>query len=178
MATKTANGFPYPVGTDRVMDGDDAIRALAEYTDAKTMCWGHATKGGNQALGTNATAWFSDLTPVQVCGGVTADASGIVVPIRGYYLVWALAHFTAANGGHGQTILGDGAGVMYAQATLTVGTIGTGVGLTPYASGVALLNAGTRVRWGATAGAGGATFFASPAGVIVGFHVRLILPMP
>ena len=29
MAT-TASGLPYPVGTDRVMDGDDAIKALAE----------------------------------------------------------------------------------------------------------------------------------------------------
>lgn len=29
MAT-TAKGFPYPIGTDRVMDGDDAIKALAE----------------------------------------------------------------------------------------------------------------------------------------------------
>jgi len=28
MAT-TPNGLPYPVGTDRVMDGDDAIKALA-----------------------------------------------------------------------------------------------------------------------------------------------------
>jgi len=32
MAT-TAKGFPYPVGTDRVMDGDDAIKALAEKVD-------------------------------------------------------------------------------------------------------------------------------------------------
>lgn len=32
MAT-TANGLPYPVGTDRVADGDDAIRALAEALD-------------------------------------------------------------------------------------------------------------------------------------------------
>jgi len=25
----TAKGYPYPVGTDRVMDGDDAIHSLA-----------------------------------------------------------------------------------------------------------------------------------------------------
>lgn len=29
----TPKGFPYPVGTDRVMDGDDAIRALATAVD-------------------------------------------------------------------------------------------------------------------------------------------------
>src|SRR5262245_8593149 len=34
MAT-TTKGFPYPVGTDRVMDGDDAIKALAEAVDSK-----------------------------------------------------------------------------------------------------------------------------------------------
>lgn len=35
MGSATANGYPYPVGTDRVMDGDDAIKALAEAADAK-----------------------------------------------------------------------------------------------------------------------------------------------
>jgi hypothetical protein len=33
MPGQTANGLPYPTGTDRVMDGDDAIRALAEALD-------------------------------------------------------------------------------------------------------------------------------------------------
>lgn len=32
MAT-TSKGFPYPLGTDRVMDGDDAIKALAQKVD-------------------------------------------------------------------------------------------------------------------------------------------------
>jgi hypothetical protein len=30
---RTANGLPYPVGTDLVRDGDNAIRALAEAID-------------------------------------------------------------------------------------------------------------------------------------------------
>lgn len=34
MAT-TAGGLPYPVGTDRVVDGDNAIRALAEALDPR-----------------------------------------------------------------------------------------------------------------------------------------------
>lgn len=29
MPATTPNGLPYPLGTDRVMDGDDAIKALA-----------------------------------------------------------------------------------------------------------------------------------------------------
>jgi hypothetical protein len=32
----TPNGLPYPVGTDLVVNGDDAIRALAETVDPKT----------------------------------------------------------------------------------------------------------------------------------------------
>lgn len=35
MPQNTPKGFPYPVGTDRVMDGDDAIRNLATAVDGK-----------------------------------------------------------------------------------------------------------------------------------------------
>jgi hypothetical protein len=35
MGSQTAKGYPYPVGTDRVADGDNAIQALAEAVDAK-----------------------------------------------------------------------------------------------------------------------------------------------
>jgi len=35
MPANTPLGFPYPVGTDRVTDGDDSIRALAEAVEAK-----------------------------------------------------------------------------------------------------------------------------------------------
>lgn len=35
MPANTAKGYPYPVGTDRVMDGDDAIKALAETVDTR-----------------------------------------------------------------------------------------------------------------------------------------------
>jgi hypothetical protein len=31
----TARGYPYPVGTDRVMDGDNAIKALADKVDQR-----------------------------------------------------------------------------------------------------------------------------------------------
>lgn len=36
MAGTTTNGLPYPTGTDRVMDGDNAIQALAEEVDKDT----------------------------------------------------------------------------------------------------------------------------------------------
>lgn len=31
----TPKGYPYPVGTDRVADGDDAIKSLAEFVDVR-----------------------------------------------------------------------------------------------------------------------------------------------
>lgn len=31
----TPHGYPYPIGTDRVMDGDDAIHSLATAVDSK-----------------------------------------------------------------------------------------------------------------------------------------------
>ena len=35
MPDTTATGWPYPLGTDRVMDGDDAIHAVAAAADAR-----------------------------------------------------------------------------------------------------------------------------------------------
>jgi hypothetical protein len=35
MPANTTKGYPYPVGTDRLMDGDDAIKALAEAVNTK-----------------------------------------------------------------------------------------------------------------------------------------------
>src|SRR5262245_739598 len=35
MPANTAKGYPYPLGTDRVMDGDDAIHNLASAIDTK-----------------------------------------------------------------------------------------------------------------------------------------------
>jgi hypothetical protein len=45
MPANTAKGYPYPVGTDRVMDGDDAIKNLAEAvtTRAGTLAAGVLT---------------------------------------------------------------------------------------------------------------------------------------
>lgn len=45
MPANTAKGFPYPLGTDRVMDGDDAIHNLASKIDTAvgTAASGKAT---------------------------------------------------------------------------------------------------------------------------------------
>lgn len=44
----TKNGYPYPEGTDLVMDGDDAIKALAEAVDTK-LAFGMTAGSGNVA---------------------------------------------------------------------------------------------------------------------------------
>lgn len=36
MPATTAKGYPYPLGTDRLMDGDDAIKNLATAMDTKS----------------------------------------------------------------------------------------------------------------------------------------------
>lgn len=37
MAGSTTHGLPYPTGTDRVMDGDNAMQSLAEAVDTKAL---------------------------------------------------------------------------------------------------------------------------------------------
>jgi hypothetical protein len=59
MAGTTTNGFPYPLGSDRVRDGDDTIKALAEAIEAKLM----PTAWANITLNTNFTARASYQVP-------------------------------------------------------------------------------------------------------------------
>lgn len=57
MAT-TAHGYPYPLGTDRVMDGDDVIHSLADKVDTNL---GYGMFSGQVSLTINALN-----TPVSV----------------------------------------------------------------------------------------------------------------
>lgn len=62
MPSNTPNGLPYPVGTDRVADGDNAIRALAEAVDPFAGDTGWITVGS----GGSAPAYgagMSDASP-------------------------------------------------------------------------------------------------------------------
>jgi hypothetical protein len=61
MAT-TPKGYPYPVGTDRVADGDNAIRALAEAVEsllgvAATGSGAITTTGSNPSNGSLAVTF-------------------------------------------------------------------------------------------------------------------------
>lgn len=53
----TPHGYPYPVGTDRVMDGDDAIHSLATAVDGQlgVMASGLATTPTPGAVNTAMT---------------------------------------------------------------------------------------------------------------------------
>jgi hypothetical protein len=55
MPGNTTYGYPYPVGTDRVADGDDAIKALADAVQAKlgVIKSGQVATAGTVTAGTN-----------------------------------------------------------------------------------------------------------------------------
>jgi hypothetical protein len=61
MPANTAKGYPYPLGTDRVMDGDDAIKNLATAVDSKLPAKTYVTDGTvsiSANVAANATITF------------------------------------------------------------------------------------------------------------------------
>jgi hypothetical protein len=79
MAT-TAGGLPYPVGTDKVRDGDNAIKALAEALDARSVTPG-STYGkfrfvnGMYATGTDGRVWIA-IPGLTTAAGAVASILG------------------------------------------------------------------------------------------------------
>jgi hypothetical protein len=53
----TPNGLPYPVGTDLVVNGDDAIAALAQKVDTSLLPHGYARARCLTAASAGANAW-------------------------------------------------------------------------------------------------------------------------
>lgn len=91
MGSNTTHGLPYPVGTDRLMDGDNAIQALAEALDPfNYKCQGGATWPAHTGT---ITAWIRFNTGgaadpnFPVTPGVTVNVDGITVANAGLYLV-------------------------------------------------------------------------------------------
>lgn len=56
MAT-TTNGLPYPLGTDLVVNGDDAIKALAEKVDQSVLPFGYVRARCTTTASHGAAAW-------------------------------------------------------------------------------------------------------------------------
>ena len=88
--TTAKYGFPYPSGTDRLMDGDNAIQALAEKVEATLgngVSLGHSV---GQAIPKNvATALVFDFEYYDTAGYHTGSSSRITIPTgqAGRYLV-------------------------------------------------------------------------------------------
>lgn len=69
MGSQTTHGFPYPVGTDRVMDGDNAIQALAQEIDDQLYgAAGGATDGPGMWLAATGTVLCTDASLTAVAG--------------------------------------------------------------------------------------------------------------
>lgn len=85
MAT-TPTGLPYPVGTDRVVDGDNAIRALAEAVHAtapNVNDFGIDLALGTQSLPANAFTTFCTLNAPAVPAGRFLVLAGVCASFVG-----------------------------------------------------------------------------------------------
>ena len=97
-ASTPVYGFPYPLGTDRVMDGDNAIEALARAVESQIAAAAYKVLGYAQVvadqtgIGTTPVALAGLSLPVQVAanrrirvsafGEFTASTSGNTVRMR------------------------------------------------------------------------------------------------
>lgn len=93
MGSTTSKGYPYPVGTDRVMDGDDAIKALAEAVNADSQ-WTKATTVGHALTGATATAVQWNAANPNGCALTKTSSTVWTVTIAGLYVVTGCAFTT------------------------------------------------------------------------------------
>lgn len=156
-------GWPYPVGTDRVRDGDDAIGQLATAIEntvvpkffAMDMTPFGAVYASNAGPGVGGTMWFTGI-PIAMGGGCSlvqgggAFVYGIRVPKKGVYEIHAQAAMqvgASAAGCAARLFIGDGAGA-WASGTVQFVSINTDHAVS--ARNVVTLNAGTGVFYGMT----------------------------
>lgn len=178
MPAQTSQGIPYPVGTDRVSDGDNAIQALAEWLD-RYVCFGAATLAAPDGPGPNASKWFTSCSSLAVGGGVTVNTNGIVLPRKGWYQIHATGSFSVGVAGNqGVLFTGDGSS-LYASAS-TYFTSATTARQSVGCQTVVQLPAGFTVRWGmSSAGATGVGIDGNTDGptrpVLL---ARLLVPLP
>jgi hypothetical protein len=175
MPATTTQGLPYPLGTDRVMDGDNAIQSLAQWLD-NSFCWG-ACSIGDTGPGAGATMWFTNCGPIGASGGVVVSANGITVPRKGFYNLIATGLIAWGQVGASQTqlLIGDGAS---AWAVGSVQSVNPGTNKTTAVAMTTIqLNAGQLVRWGiANSGVAGGGIYGGAA--YSALHARLMVPLP
>lgn len=110
MPANTAKGYPYPLGTDRLMDGDNAIHDLATAVD---------TKLGLMASGVTTVNIATAGTPATVA--VTFPA-GLFTAVPNVYATFAgTANIQTGAGVQGPTQTGvNVSGVRQSTGTLNV----------------------------------------------------------
>lgn len=94
----TPGGLPYPIGTDRVMDGDNAIQDLAETVDTKIMTYALMYKGVNGTLPGTGNLWFSDLTLSRKQGNIGNDSTGVIINVAGDYEMIGMVRASVTTG--------------------------------------------------------------------------------
>lgn len=93
----TPGGLPYPVGTDKVVDGDDAIKALAIAVDTRPYAMGYLGTSVTVAAGAPyqiGVTGVSGLT-TELGGGVTytGGTGRFTVPTAGRYRLTCGVHY-------------------------------------------------------------------------------------
>lgn len=93
MGSTTTKGYPYPVGTDRVMDGDDAIKALAEAIDSDALV-SKATTLGQTLTGATANNVSWNAASPDGCALTKPNAYTFAISVKGLYVVTGFAFTT------------------------------------------------------------------------------------
>ena len=124
MAGTTAHGLPYPTGSDLIMDGDNAIQALAEAVDAAALREGDSGTLSPAAAGFTLAAGFTAL------GGIVRRRNGVVSVNLTFTITNALSAGDVANAAcvnipagwtplvrSGLTSASTGSGIFYSAET-------------------------------------------------------------
>jgi hypothetical protein len=99
MGSTTSKGYPYPVGTDRVMDGDDAIKALAEAVNGDALFTRATSVGQSIPLGVATQVSWNPASP-NGCELTKTSASQWTVTKAGLYVITTsvnVAHFASST---------------------------------------------------------------------------------
>lgn len=175
MPATTTQGVPYPLGTDRVSDGDNAIQALAQWVDS-SITFGACTLASDTGPGPNASQWFTNCQAIASGGGVTQNTNGLIVPRKGYYVMQATAIMQVGQAGTSASrlVIGDGA-AQWAYGSVVFVVAGAWDHSVSCMT-VAQLNPGTAVRWGMvnSGAAGGGIYGGANKSVLL---VRLLVPL-
>lgn len=126
----TAGGLPYPVPTDPVAAGADAIRALAEAVDVKFSDYRTQTANDSRSIGTGVWTTVPVGTAETSAGSsVAAGTTGMTIAQTGEFLIHALVLWgpfaAAATPMIGVSQIGDaGPSAFYRSSTqLSTGSI-------------------------------------------------------